>query len=354
MMPVEALTASATPGMYFNHDAGGGSDGKRYTRDATILEQSCAEEPNNPRPHFYLAQTYNSLRRNSDAIRAYIKRISMTNGWMEENFMSALEIAEIMRRISMTNGWMEENFMSALHIADMMWSQLESGREVDTQFQLKAGRDVDTQFKLESGREVDTQYQLESGKEVDTQVADYLKSWTSHMYMRDPTLALVMRAYAAAHEIAPYRQEPLKHLAALHRTQCKDYTSCYNMARMARSLGPAPTTALFVDGNVYTYGVLDEMCVCGYYAGHYREGAQACQDLVQVLEQHIAANDALSFAKSMLDRTQDAIKHYIRKMDVEEQTTGTATHATNPNSMASSAQVNKTDQCTAGMSCSTH
>eukprot|EP00798_Chlamydomonas_sp_ICE-L_P027968 gene27968-8850_t len=95
--------------MYFNHDASGGSDGKRYTRDATILEQSCAEEPNNPRPHFYLAQTYNSLRRNSDAIRAYIKRISMTNGWMEENFMSALAIAEIMR------------------------SQLESGREVDTQ-----------------------------------------------------------------------------------------------------------------------------------------------------------------------------------------------------------------------------
>eukprot|EP00798_Chlamydomonas_sp_ICE-L_P019245 gene19245-25875_t len=75
----------------------GGPNGKRYERDATILEHTIEEEPENTRAHFYLAQTYNSLQRWGDALRMYMKRVGMSHGWIEENYVAAYEIAELSR-----------------------------------------------------------------------------------------------------------------------------------------------------------------------------------------------------------------------------------------------------------------
>lgn len=74
----------------------GGCKADKFERDARLLEQGLRDEPTNGRYMFYLAQTYNSLGRQKDAIQLYKQRIA-TGGWVEELWYSHYMIGQCYR-----------------------------------------------------------------------------------------------------------------------------------------------------------------------------------------------------------------------------------------------------------------
>jgi glycosyltransferase involved in cell wall biosynthesis len=71
----------------------GGCKSDKFTRDARLLEQGLREEPTNIRYMFYLAQTYHSLGRWTDAIAMYKRRYD-AGGWDEERWYALYMIAQ--------------------------------------------------------------------------------------------------------------------------------------------------------------------------------------------------------------------------------------------------------------------
>jgi tetratricopeptide (TPR) repeat protein len=61
----------------------GGSKSNKYARDITLLRQSLAQTPADPRTTFYLAQSYFDVGQFSEASRWYARRIKL-GGWEEE------------------------------------------------------------------------------------------------------------------------------------------------------------------------------------------------------------------------------------------------------------------------------
>jgi phosphorylcholine metabolism protein LicD len=74
------------------HDYSDGSNRKNKSKkDVELLLQGLKEEPNSPRYHFYLAQTYKEMGQYEKAINYYLKRIDL-GGWDEEIYYSIYSI----------------------------------------------------------------------------------------------------------------------------------------------------------------------------------------------------------------------------------------------------------------------
>jgi len=78
------------------------NDPDTYRKDALLLERAVAENPNNKRDVFYLAQSYRDCEAYDEAIKWYQHRIEMC-GWIEEVYVSALNIARI--RVKRSDEW---------------------------------------------------------------------------------------------------------------------------------------------------------------------------------------------------------------------------------------------------------
>jgi tetratricopeptide (TPR) repeat protein len=76
----------------------GGCKADKFPRDARLLEEELAEQPNNVRTLFYLGQTYMSLGRNDDAIQMLKRRIEL-KGWEEEIYISHLYIGDCLKNL---------------------------------------------------------------------------------------------------------------------------------------------------------------------------------------------------------------------------------------------------------------
>jgi predicted GH43/DUF377 family glycosyl hydrolase len=72
------------------HHADGSSRAQKLLRDAGLLKRDMLREPENPRPVFYLAQTYRDLDRHELAAKYYRRRVEM-GGWEEEVFYANLQ-----------------------------------------------------------------------------------------------------------------------------------------------------------------------------------------------------------------------------------------------------------------------
>jgi tetratricopeptide (TPR) repeat protein len=72
---------------------------KRWERDLVLLEADRTQDPTNPRTLFYLAQTYDCLGRNEEALATYEERIRI-GGWHEETFEAALRKPRMMNRLA--------------------------------------------------------------------------------------------------------------------------------------------------------------------------------------------------------------------------------------------------------------
>ena len=78
------------PSLNLNHDRHGPARPKGE-HDLVLLEQGVKDEPNNPRYHFYLANTLRDVGQYEKAIEMFNKRIAM-GGWEEEVFYSKYQI----------------------------------------------------------------------------------------------------------------------------------------------------------------------------------------------------------------------------------------------------------------------
>tara|TARA_R100001163_G_C5067304_1_gene206303 strand:+ start:225 stop:3035 length:2811 start_codon:yes stop_codon:yes gene_type:complete len=74
-----------------DHTLQGSSRPDKFERDAALLEQGIIDEPNNARYYFYLGQSYKDMGSYKKAIKAYKKRIEMTD-FDEEVFYSHYQI----------------------------------------------------------------------------------------------------------------------------------------------------------------------------------------------------------------------------------------------------------------------
>lgn len=69
----------------------GGCKSDKFERDIRLLTEALEADPDNPRYHFYLAQSYHHIGgREKDAIRHYERRVEI-GGWAEEAFYAAFK-----------------------------------------------------------------------------------------------------------------------------------------------------------------------------------------------------------------------------------------------------------------------
>lgn len=78
---------------YIDDHNDGGCKADKFTRDLALLEKGLEADPTNVRYMFYLAQTYHSMGKWEDAIKAYTRRIA-AGGWYEEVWYSHYMIAK--------------------------------------------------------------------------------------------------------------------------------------------------------------------------------------------------------------------------------------------------------------------
>jgi len=84
----------------------------------------------------------------------------------------------------------------------------------------------------------------------------------------------VLDAYRAAREASPDRAEA-SHGAARYCRLRNQFELGFQFAKSG--IGLAVPTGLFVEPWVYQYGILDELAINAYWAGHYREAVDACE-----------------------------------------------------------------------------
>jgi glycosyltransferase involved in cell wall biosynthesis len=71
----------------------GGCKSDKFERDIRLLKEGLVEEPNNPRYHFYIANSLRDLGKKEEAIGWYKKRIEI-GGWVEEVWNSLFEMGK--------------------------------------------------------------------------------------------------------------------------------------------------------------------------------------------------------------------------------------------------------------------
>jgi glycosyltransferase involved in cell wall biosynthesis len=84
-------------GLVVKHHADGGNRSDKAARELELLQRDLAEEPDNPRTIFYLAQTYRETGDDAKAIDLYARHAEL-GGWPEEVFYSKYWHAELISR----------------------------------------------------------------------------------------------------------------------------------------------------------------------------------------------------------------------------------------------------------------
>ena len=84
--------ATLDPRKLFIQDVGdGGAKADKFERDVRLLTGDLERDPDNPRTHFYLAQSLHHSKQHARAIEHYTRRIDL-GGWWEERWYAMLSI----------------------------------------------------------------------------------------------------------------------------------------------------------------------------------------------------------------------------------------------------------------------
>ena len=83
--------------LYINDVGDGGAKNDKFIRDIFLLKQGIIDEPTNIRYFFYLAQSYNDIGDNENALIWYNKRLD-AGGWNEEIFICYQRMGEVYAR----------------------------------------------------------------------------------------------------------------------------------------------------------------------------------------------------------------------------------------------------------------
>ena len=90
-----ASDQQALDALVIEHHADGGSRADKFERDRRLLERAVAEDADDERSTFYLAQTYADLGEVDLALAAYRRRVEL-GGWEEETFVAQLRVGELL------------------------------------------------------------------------------------------------------------------------------------------------------------------------------------------------------------------------------------------------------------------
>jgi glycosyltransferase involved in cell wall biosynthesis/predicted GH43/DUF377 family glycosyl hydrolase len=89
--------------LQIEHHGDGASRAEKLVRDAGLLKRDMLADPANPRPVFYLAQTYRDLGKHELAAKYYRRRMAM-GGWEEEAFYANLQEGSLTVRRDLAAG----------------------------------------------------------------------------------------------------------------------------------------------------------------------------------------------------------------------------------------------------------
>lgn len=119
MGPEGQIPHLVVPGVTISHERSYESQARtraRWERDLQLLLAETAQEPNNARAAFYLAQTYSCLGRKSEAIAWYRRRVEL-GGWVEEVYASLYMIAGLSKEIGHPWPEVQQLYLEAFAIA---------------------------------------------------------------------------------------------------------------------------------------------------------------------------------------------------------------------------------------------
>jgi hypothetical protein len=69
---------------------------QKFYKRAKLMEAELAKNPTDTRTAFYCAQNYRDAKATHDAIRMYLHRSEMTDGWIQERFVSLMNAADML------------------------------------------------------------------------------------------------------------------------------------------------------------------------------------------------------------------------------------------------------------------
>ena len=111
----------------------------------------------------------------------------------------------------------------------------------------------------------------------------------------------IQQAFLDAYAARPTRAEPLYQIARIYRMNGKP-ALCYLFAKMASDIPYPKEDILFIDNDVYKYGILDEIGSTAFYAGKIEIGYNACKALL----------DRNLIPASEIERVKNNLKEYER------------------------------------------
>ncbi len=121
------------PSTFYVHTRVEGARSKdplKYAKDAELLEKELEKEPDNVRTMFYLAQSYRDSGQVEKAKAMYARRFA-AGGWIEEQYMSLVNIIKMTNEIPMKIqlAWKAQNLIP--HRLEAAYYALTAARRVD-------------------------------------------------------------------------------------------------------------------------------------------------------------------------------------------------------------------------------
>ena len=103
------------------HFSDGGTRYEKFERDLRLLEEAYAEDPNNERTVYYLAQTHEGLGNTERAIELFTRRTQL-GGWDQEIFWTYFRIAELTGRV--------EDYLTAWLYRTSRWEPIQRAMKI--------------------------------------------------------------------------------------------------------------------------------------------------------------------------------------------------------------------------------
>ena len=103
------------------HFGDGGTRPEKFERDLRLLEEAYAEDPNNERTVYYLAQTNEGLGNTERAIELFKRRTEL-GGWDQEIFWAYFKIAELTGRV--------EDYLTAWLYRTSRWEPIQRAMKI--------------------------------------------------------------------------------------------------------------------------------------------------------------------------------------------------------------------------------
>ncbi len=103
-LEVEGRAVGTAEGLSIIHHGDGASRPEKHRRDLELLRRDLADDPDNVRVMFYLAQTLDEMGRGHEAIHWYDRRAKRHDGWDAERWMAQYRAALLASRCDWAEG----------------------------------------------------------------------------------------------------------------------------------------------------------------------------------------------------------------------------------------------------------